>query len=197
MRQRQARSDTDRRLDRFLGRFAYVRRTNIATFAQRFAELVEAGAPPRDPRALLPRAGIEVERGMVEPPQRARWGRRGDGYVITVSEHDQPEAQSFAAWREAFRLLAARPLFATELSEVGRDRLANKFATCVLMPTARVVEAARRFRTNPESLVEVLAQRFGVSVTAMRKRLYELEILRPRSPRVHLPEREQDAGASG
>ena len=53
------------------------------------------------------------------------------------------------------------------------------------MPADAVVEAAERFGTNPEALVEVLAGRFGVSLTAMRKRLYELEILRPRSRSVH------------
>jgi predicted transcriptional regulator len=177
----------ERRIDRFLRRFAYVRRDNIDTFAQRFVELVKAGEPARDPYALLPRLGIAVERGALDPPARARWRRRGAGYVITVSDHDRREAQSFAAWREAFRLLAAHRAFPTDLSQATLDRLANKFATAVLMPAQSVIEAAERFRTNPEALVAVLGERFGVSLTAMRKRLYELEILRPRSAGVHLP----------
>jgi len=194
MAQTGAREQIERRLDRFLRRFAYVRRDNIQTFARRFAELVKAGNPPRDPRSLLPRAGIAVERGMLPPPLRARWERRGEGYVITVSEHEQPQAQSFAAWREAFRLLAARPAFPTALTQVGLERLANKFATAILMPAEAVIAEARRFSTNPEALVEVLGARFGVSLTAMRKRLYELEILRPRSRSIHLPAESQRAG---
>ncbi|UCH34711.1 MAG: ImmA/IrrE family metallo-endopeptidase [Armatimonadota bacterium] len=190
------RSETDRRLDRFLRRFAYVRRTNVETFAQRFAELLRAGAPPRDPRSLLPRIGITVERGMVEPPARGKRVRRGDGYAITVSEHEQREAQAFAAWREVFCLLAAQRGFPTELSQVGVERLANRFATCILMPADVMMAEAGRFSTNPDALVEVLAQRFGVSLTAMRKRLYELEILRPRSRAVHLPQQGKATGSA-
>ena len=87
-----------------------------------------------------------------------------------------------------FLLLASRPAFPTELSQGALERLANRFAGTVLMPAEAVTEAAARFRTNPEALVEVLSSRFGVSLTAMRKRLYELEILRPRSRTVHVPE---------
>lgn len=187
MAQTDTRAQIERRLDRFLRRFAYVRRDNIETFARRFAELVKAGDPPRDPRSLLPRAGIAVERGLLAPPLRGRWEPRREGYVITVSEHEQPPAQSFAAWREAFRLLAARPAFPTALTQIGLERLANKFATAILMPAEAVIAQARRFSTNPEALAEVLAGRFGVSLTAMRKRLYEMEVLRPRSRSIHLP----------
>ena len=186
MRQDDNRTPAQRRLDNFLRRFAYVRRDNIATFGARFAELVKAGAPPRDPRGLLPRVGIAVERGAIEPPQRARWEEREGGYVITVSELDQPQAQSFAAWREMFFLLASRPAFPTELSDGARERLANLFASAILMPAEAVAALAARFATNRESLVEVLAARFDVSAVAMRKRLYELEILRPRSKAVHV-----------
>ena len=185
MTQTQASAAVERRIDRFLRRFAYVRHDNIETFAQRFVELLKAGAPPRDPRAILPRIGIAVERGMVEPAARARWQPGAGGYVITVSEHDRTEAQSFAAWREAFHVLAARRAFPSDLSQASLERLSNKFSTAILMPADAVVEAAERFGTNPEALVEVLAGRFGVSLTAMRKRLYELEILRPRSRSVH------------
>lgn len=196
MRQDEARERAERRLDRLVRRFAYVRRSNLEAFARRFAELVRAGAPPRDPRTLLPRAGITVQRGIIQPPLRARWERAEAGFALTVSEHDQPEAQAFAAWREVFLLLAAQPGFPTALSQVGRERLANRFATAILMPAEEVIKAARRFSTNPEALVEVLARRFGVSVTAMRKRLYELEVLRPRSRSVHLPPEDQAARAA-
>ncbi len=181
------RAGPDQRLGRFLRRYAYVRRANIEAFAQRFAELVKAGAPPRDPFALLPQAGIAVERGLVQAPLRGRWARRGGGYVVTVSAHEQPPAQAFAAWRETFLLLAAHRAFPTALTQVARDRLANRFASEILMPADAVLALARRFATNREALVEILAQRCGASVTAMRRRLYELEILRPRSREVHLP----------
>jgi predicted transcriptional regulator len=184
------RSDAERKLDRFLRRFAYVRRDNIEAFAERFAQWLKAGAPPRDPRTLLPRIGIAIERGAVEPPARARWEHGGDGRVLVVSEQERLEAQAFAAWREIFCLLASRPAFPTELSQGAQERLANKFASAMLMPREAVLEGAQRFRTNPEALVEVLASRFGVSLTAMRKRLYELEILRPRSRTVHVAERD-------
>jgi len=186
MTQTATRSDIERRLDRFLRRFAYVRRDNMDTFAQRFAELLKAGDPPRDPRSLLPRVGITMESGALSPPTRARWARRGAGFVITVTAHEQPAAQSFAAWREAFRLLAARPAFPSDLTQMTLERLANRFATAILMPEPAVTAAARRFSTNPDALVEVLATRFGVSLAAMRKRLYELKILQPRSRTVHV-----------
>jgi Zn-dependent peptidase ImmA (M78 family) len=55
-----------------------------------------------------------------------------------------------------------------------------------LMPRAEVLREAEKFRTNPEQLVAVLADRFGVSQIAMRRRLYELGILRRGSRGIHL-----------
>ena len=48
----------------------------------------------------------------------------------------------------------------------------------MLMPREAVLQQAARFRRNPEYLVTILSQRFLVSQTAMRKRLYELGLMK-------------------
>jgi hypothetical protein len=164
-------------LGRFLQRFSFVTLDNVETLADRFAVAIKARLLPRDPFHLLPLLGMEVQRDFVPPPARAEWKRDGGCYRITVSRHHANTTANFALWLACFQILAAHPRFPTALSDRWRERLGNKFAAAMLMPREEILAAAEKFRTNPECLVPVLANKFAVSWTAMRKRLQELNAL--------------------
>lgn len=176
-----------RLLDTFLGRFAYVGARNLEAFAERFAACLKATEVPRDPFHLLPALGITVERTALAPRRRAMWTREGTAYRVYVSQHDPPGEAHLSLWHEMFEMLAERPRFPTALSPAALERLADRFAALMLMPAGPLAEQAAGLATNPSGLVRVLADRFGVTPAAMRSRLYELGILRPRSRVVHPP----------
>jgi len=166
----------ERLLDGFLGRFAYVGSRNLEAFTERFATLLKATEIPRDPFHLLDTLGIAVERTVLVPPHRALWTREGGGYHIYCSRHDGAPAARFSLWHEMFEILAERPRFPSALAPQAEQRLADRFAACILMPAGPLREHAAGLLTNPSCLLAVLACRFGVSLTAMRRRLRELDL---------------------
>ena len=167
--------ELDRLLERFLRRFAFVGPTNIVSFADRFAEFLKATELPRDPVHLLSRMGIRLARAQLDSA-RAVWAKEGEEYVIYCGRYERPASVSFTLFHEVFEILAHHPRFPTALSDWLEQRLANQFAAALLMPEEAIRHEAARFRTNQECLVPILAERFGVSLSAMRKRLYELRI---------------------
>jgi hypothetical protein len=179
--------ELERLLGMFLRRFSFVARANMQRFASSLARHLKAQDIPRDPLTILPRLGIEVKSGLLPGGERATLEATKDGYAMRYSAHIPRSAGRFALWREFFKVLRAHPAFPTRLSASVAEELADRFATCMLMPRAEVLREAEKFSTNPEQIVAVLADRFGVSQTAMRRRLYELAILRPRSSTVHVP----------
>jgi hypothetical protein len=179
--------ELERLLGMFLRRFSFVARANMQRFASSLARHLKALEIPRDPLTILPRLGIEVKSGLLPGGERATLEATKDGCAIRYSAHLRRSAARFALWREFFKVLRAHPAFPTRLSASVAEELADRFATCMLMPRAEVVREAEKFRTNPEQIVAVLADHFGVSQTAMRRRLYELAILRPGSRALHIP----------
>ena len=165
--------ELDGLLGKFLGRFAYVGPTNVLSFAERFAGFLKATELPRDPFHLLPRMGIRLARAQLDSA-RAIWAREGGEYVIYCGRYERPASVSFTLFHELFEILAHHPRFPTALSHWLEQRLANQFAAALLMPEEAVRREAERFRTNRECLIPILAEKFGVSLSAMRKRLYEL-----------------------
>ena len=173
--------ELDRLLGRFLRRYAFVRLDNIASFAERLAEFLKAPTLPRDPFQLLPSLGIRLRRRTLSAPSRAIWTRTDNCYTIYCAAHESSDSVAFSLWHEFFEILAHHPNFPTHLSPFWEERLANKFATNLLMPEQAVRQLERKFASNPDCLVPVLAEKYGVSRTAMRKRLQELGLLLPRS----------------
>ena len=163
-------------LGKFLRRYAYISLTNIESLSDQFARFIRATEVPRDPFHLLPHLGIALERKLLSPPSRAIWTRQDNRYIIYYSAHDRTASANFSLWHELFEILASHPQCPSALSPWLHERLANKFASFMLMPREAVLTQAARFRRNPEYLVTILSQRFLVSQTAMRKRLYELGI---------------------
>ena len=169
----------DRLLAKFLRRYGFVTSENIESFTEKFASYIKAHTLPRDPFHLLPALGIKLERTFLPPPERATWEKIKGSYLIYHSRHQNTATANFALWRVFFQILAQHPHFPTNLSDWWQGRLGNKFASIMLMPKAQMVRLAERFKTNPDCLVPVLANKFATSWSAMRKRLYELGILRP------------------
>jgi len=175
-----------KRVARARRRFAFVNWSNVAHFAETMAAALGAEAFPRDPSRLLPRAGVEVVR--VASPERGAW-RRGPAR-IEVSDRLGRGTAAYAIWRAWFGGLLPPPSLAGEPApglqlaptEVKLARLSARFAAHVLMPEARVNEQAQRLRGNPEQMPEILAEWFGVSRAAMRRRLAELDLLPIRPP---------------
>jgi len=178
--------ELDRVLSRFLRRFSFVARGNMERFANSLARHLKVREMPRDPLTVLPALGLDVARALLPPAERAQTKAEKEGYSILYSAHIQRPAARFAVWREFFKIIRAHHAFPSRLSDEVAEELADRFATCMLMPRAEILREAEKFRTNPEQIVAVLADRFGVSQTAMRRRLYELAILRPRSRAVHI-----------
>ena len=177
-----------RLLDGFLRRFAYVSERNLETFTERLAGLLRATEVPRDPFHLLDGLGIGIERSLLVPPRRALWIREGNRYHIYCSRHESVEAARFSLWHELFEILAERPCFPTALDPATERRLADRFAACMLMPALPLRQQAAGLVHNPAGQVPVLARRFGVSSAAMRRRLHELGLVRPRPlPRCAYP----------
>jgi len=175
--------DLDKLMTPLLRRFRFVGASNIDTFADRFCQHIRVAGVPRDPFEHLPRLSILLERTVLSRPTRALWVREGDQYFVYFSMHENTSAARFSLWHECFEILANHPQFPTALSASWLERLADKFACCVLMPAEPVRRAATRLRSNPDGLVPVMAERFSVSQTAMRRRLRELGIALARPAR--------------
>ncbi len=175
--------DLDKLMTPLLRRFQFVGASNIDTFADRFCAHIRATTIPRDPFDHLPRLSVTLERTVLSRPTRALWVREGDQYFVYYSLHENTSAARFSLWHECFEILANHPQFPTALSAAWLERLADKFACCVLMPAEPVRRSATRLRGNPDGLVAVLAERFSVSQTAMRRRLRELSVAAVRQAR--------------
>jgi len=167
-------SEFDVFFGRLLRRYAFINHVNIEAFAEAFTAHLRARAIPRDPFLILPLLGVRLRRGGLSRASRALWVRTEDAYFIHYSEYEACPSIRFSLWHEVFEILANHGNFPSLLTGCWRERLANRFAACVLMPEWAVLRETKRFATNGEGLAAVLADRFGVSLTAMRRRLREL-----------------------
>lgn len=67
-----------------------------------------------------------------------------------------------------------------------REIQANRFAAELLMPAYLITDAVRTYPPVDWEAIQLLAEQFAVSVTAMRIRLENLEIIRVEGTRIHL-----------
>ena len=175
-------AELDVLLAKFLRRFAFIAGRNIEHFCDRLASYLRLTELPRDPHQVLPSLGIGLQRAPLTPPARALWARTGDRYLIYYGSHEGRAGSSFSLWHEFFEIMAHHRGFPTLLAEGALERLADRFAAAILMPSQAVAAEAGKLCYNQGAMVPVLAGRFGVSRAAMRKRVWELGILRPRPP---------------
>ncbi|NIM05817.1 MAG: ImmA/IrrE family metallo-endopeptidase [Armatimonadetes bacterium] len=161
-------------LGRFLRRYAFVNHLNIACFAEAFARHLRAQTVPRDPFSLLPMLGLQLHRSPQLFASRAIWIKTNNTYAIHYSQYENRSSIRFSLWHEAFEILAEHPHFPSLLPPAEKERLADRFAASLLMPDWAIRREVKRFATNGAGLVAVLADCFGVSRTAMRRRLREV-----------------------
>jgi hypothetical protein len=170
--------ETAAELDAFvakpLRRYAFVNYGNVEHFAGAVAAHVQANEVPRDPFVVLPALGIHLERERLSRGSRAVWVRVNDTYVIHYSQYEAHASARFSLWHEFFEILAKQRTFPSAFTTEWREKLADRFAAAILMPEQAVRTETGRFSTNAECLPAILADRFGVSLTAMRRRLRQL-----------------------
>jgi hypothetical protein len=170
--------DFDAAADRFLRRWAFIRAANMDAFAARNAEWLHLPPPPRLAWLTLAEHGIGITRQVLPPSVRAVWTVDAGAYHVRLSPFLSPGAANFTLWHEWFDILAARPAFPGRPAGWQVERLADRFAACIAMPEPAVREAAATFWDSSDK-ADVLAARFGVGLTAMRRRLRELNLARP------------------
>ncbi|MEI6916374.1 MAG: ImmA/IrrE family metallo-endopeptidase [Armatimonadota bacterium] len=156
---------------------------NIEVFACRFSEKFGIREFPRDPREYLPRFGIAIERSQSHPEAEATWLRTGSIYTIAVSPLMAGPQIALKIYHELFEIMSAHPSFPEILPGPHEEKLATQFAVHLMMPAADVRAQAKALGHPAEDKSAVLANRFGVSLSAMGIRLRELKIAPKRAPR--------------
>ncbi|HEY3266264.1 MAG TPA: ImmA/IrrE family metallo-endopeptidase [Armatimonadota bacterium] len=166
----------DRTLDDFLGRWSRVDHRNLPAFARRAAGYFALPPPPRRGADCLDALGVLVSRESLPPGVWAVWTVERGRYHIRISPFLSGPRGNFTLWHECFEIMAARPSFPTPLPRRAVERLADRFAACVTMPEVDVLAALQQMPHSGDKS-DVLAARFAVSVTALRRRLRELGLL--------------------
>lgn len=159
---------------------------------------------PVDIRALAEQLGYPVHDRPLPPGERGTIGRDGDRIVISVSSHAGvtdaerrwviAEELGHAMLGHTALVASSAPGAAPAVAEPRRreeEHEARAFAAEILMPEekvrARFAELAPRIEqtlgmrqreTEIDDVVRAVARTFGVTPTAMRLRLEELELLR-------------------
>lgn len=174
--------ELDRLLGRFLSRFARVTSDNIETFAESCCNYLGLHEFPRDPVRYLPAIGITVEPANLGRGVRAVWLKTPGGVYIRYSRYAAGKV-GLVLWHEFFEILSAHTRFPTRLSVEAEERLATLFGVFLMMPEKEVRRQASQLG-HPEVLDKsrVLSSRFGVSYTAMKLRLKELNLVSPARP---------------
>lgn len=169
-------------LDRFLHATPPLAHTGMEVFARRAARFLALPSPPRPARPAFARLGIEVTREALPRGLHAVWTCDAGRYRVRLSPFLSACRADFTLWHEWFEIMAARPAFAAVCPEPWaprrRERVADHFAACLMMPAEAVLRAAEAFpgaaMRGRGDKAAVIAARFGVSVSALRLRLLEL-----------------------
>lgn len=148
--------------------------------------------PPVGPQLLAEKLGVLVVYQEMKDDVSGMLLRREEQKVIGVNESHAPVRQRFTVAHELGHLLLhrGRPLILdtqtrvnlrNAISSTATDREeieANRFAAALLAPESMVRRAVRSMQFHTaEGLVEQLAERFGMSQTAMNYRLMNLGII--------------------
>lgn len=166
-------SELDHVLTKFVRRFSRVGAGNIAGFAERFCQHFGLHELPRDPLVYLPLFGVKMQPALLSRGVRAVWLLAGNLYTIQYSMH-HPGRLGLVLWHEFFEIMSALPAFPTRLPGELEERLATQFAVYLMMPEESVRVQAAELRHPEIDKSRVLADRFGVSMSAMKLRLREL-----------------------
>lgn len=164
--------------------------------------LARARELPVDVRKIAEELGYPVVERALPSGQRGTIGRDGDRVIISVASRGRTDAElrwiiaeelGHAALGHTALVASSAPGAAPAIPEPRRreeEREARAFAAEILMPEekvrARFAELAPRIdrslgmrqrETETDEVVHLLARMFGVTPTALRRRLEELSLL--------------------
>lgn len=140
--------------------------------AERLLALAGISAPPVSESIITDVPRVEVQRMTPSPVSgAAQWSR---GRWLILLKGSEPEArQRFTLAHEFKHVLdhpfidALYPSVCTHTREQRAEQVCDYFAACLLMPRRWIIEVCEEGGVHPQRL----ARRFGVSQTAMSKRL--------------------------
>lgn len=142
-----------------------------------------SSAIPIDVYRIIRAHGIDIHYIRASPKFSGMYIRIEGVPVILLNSRDSPARRRFTAAHELYHHLSytegstdLRPLFSVQqrdlpTAELVEERKANRYATALLMPKEAIIAAAAEGMTWA-----AMAQRFGVSLDAMRIRLLELRL---------------------
>lgn len=163
----------DEYIGRFLLRFAWVGASNLETVADSFADYAGLHEFPRNPHQYLPLFGVNLVPENLGRGVQAVWIRLPAGYIIQHSRYLTGKL-GLVLWHEFFEIMASNPRFPTRLPIELEEKMATRFAVALMMPEREVrKQAADLKHPTLQNKTRVLAERFGVSYTAMKIRLRE------------------------
>jgi Zn-dependent peptidase ImmA (M78 family) len=166
--------ELERALDRFWRRWAYVSAKNIEAFAESFAEWIGAGRLPRDVFLICEALGIRL-RSDAMLARRGAWSQLDGHYVISYQPVEGSRARaSFTIAHELAEIVFSHPRARPLMDPAQERRLANRFATALLMPAEEMKARFERYRANRANLVALIARDCQTSEAAVRRRLREL-----------------------
>ena len=144
---------------------------------------------PVDLGIVAGRLGIEVHREEFVEEIDGLYLRLVDGPAVIAlnSSYVKPESRRrFTLAHEighhllGRRVAPGRRLFFLDTADTGRtmmERACDRFAALLLMPEQLVRRHYDELAANPTNRVAIMAERFGVSMSAMRRRIRELGLL--------------------
>jgi Zn-dependent peptidase ImmA (M78 family) len=174
--------ELERALARFWRRWAYVSQRNVEAFAGSFAEWIGAKRLPRDVFLICEALGIRL-RADALLAQRAAWSQINGHYVISYQPVEGSRGRaSFSIAHELAEIIFSHPRARPLMDASEERRLANHFATALLMPADEVKARFENYRANRTNLAPLIARDCKTSETAVRRRLRELGLRLGRLP---------------
>ena len=142
--------------------------------------------PPADVDLVAHKLGIDIVRQEFVPEIDGLYLRiPGCPPVIAINSSyiKPPGRQRFTAAHEIGHHLLARGrtttdrvifLDGTDTAKCSTERACDRFAALLLMPEEIFRQYHKELASNPEHRIAILAERFGVSIAAVKSRLREL-----------------------
>jgi Zn-dependent peptidase ImmA (M78 family) len=140
--------------------------------ADRLLELSGISAPPVPESVITDVPRVEVQRMTPSPVSGAAQWSRGR-WLILLKGSEPKTRQRFTLAHEFKHVLdhpfidVLYPSICTQTREQRAEQVCDYFAACLLMPRRWIIQACEESGVHPQRL----ARRFGVSHTAMSKRL--------------------------
>ena len=140
--------------------------------------------PPLDVQLIAERLGVRLEKDHLglRVSGLAFVNCNGTRFAIT-NQMESPTRQRFVGLHEIAHHLFDKPCEGIILMDRSNkfsvdpvEYRADKFAAALLMPDFWVIQYWDDLKTNPDYRIEIMADRFDVSIESMKFRLRELDV---------------------